>query len=124
MRFRIPGAVVCATTLLGCLPYAARGADIKTPHELMQYIEIAKKQGFKDEIIRQNAVRAGWDASTVDQAFSIVRQPQSAIGNPTVPVGYRIGSGDVLQLVVWKEPEASVASVLVRADGKISVPLL
>ena len=40
------------------------------------------------------------------------------------PFGYRIGAGDVLQIVVWKEPDASVQSVVVRADGKISVPLV
>jgi polysaccharide export outer membrane protein len=40
------------------------------------------------------------------------------------PLGYRIGAGDVLQVLVWKEPEASVASVVVRADGMISVPLV
>ena len=39
-------------------------------------------------------------------------------------VGYRIGAGDVLQIVVWKEPDASVSGTVVRADGKISVPLI
>jgi len=37
---------------------------------------------------------------------------------------YRIGAGDVLQIVVWKEPEVSVPEAVVRADGKISVPLI
>jgi polysaccharide export outer membrane protein len=37
---------------------------------------------------------------------------------------YRIGPGDVLQISVWKEPEVSVPSVVVRTDGKIAVPLL
>lgn len=37
---------------------------------------------------------------------------------------YQIGSGDTLQISVWKEPEASVPSVVVRPDGKITVPLI
>src|ERR1022692_1717464 len=46
------------------------------------------------------------------------------VKDPRVPAGYRIGAGDVLQIVVWKEPDASVPSVVVRAHGKISVPLV
>ena len=38
--------------------------------------------------------------------------------------GYRIGAGDVLQVMVWKEPDASVPSVVVRPDGKIAMPVL
>jgi polysaccharide biosynthesis/export protein len=37
---------------------------------------------------------------------------------------YIIGSGDVLQVHVWKEPDASVASVVVRPEGNITIPLL
>jgi polysaccharide export outer membrane protein len=40
------------------------------------------------------------------------------------PPGYRIGSGDVLEIDVWKEREASVASIMVRPDGKITLPLI
>jgi polysaccharide export outer membrane protein len=41
-----------------------------------------------------------------------------------VPDDYQIGAGDVLEINVWKEPDASVRSVVVRPDGKISMPLL
>lgn len=37
---------------------------------------------------------------------------------------YRIGSGDVLEIVTWKEPDFSRDAVLVRTDGFISFPLL
>jgi polysaccharide export outer membrane protein len=37
---------------------------------------------------------------------------------------YRIGLGDVLQISVWREPDASVPTAAVRADGKISMPLV
>ena len=37
---------------------------------------------------------------------------------------YRIGSGDILSVVTWKEPGLSLEIVLVRSDGKITFPLL
>jgi polysaccharide export outer membrane protein len=40
------------------------------------------------------------------------------------PEDYQIGEGDVLQITVWGEKEASVPSVVVRPDGKISMPLI
>ena len=35
---------------------------------------------------------------------------------------FRIGPGDVLQIVVWKEAEASLPDVTVRVDGMVSLP--
>lgn len=64
-------------------------------------------------------------ANNPASAKSTASIPKSA---PAVDVskvnGYRVGPGDVLQVVVWKEPDASVASTLVRADGKITLPLV
>lgn len=37
---------------------------------------------------------------------------------------YRIGSGDILEILVWKEPDISRGDVIVRTDGFISFPLL
>ena len=36
---------------------------------------------------------------------------------------YRVGSADVINVAVWREPEVST-TVVVRPDGKISVPLI
>ena len=41
-----------------------------------------------------------------------------------VPDDYVIGSGDILQVSVWKEPEVSVPTVVVRPDGRIAIPLI
>jgi polysaccharide export outer membrane protein len=37
---------------------------------------------------------------------------------------YAIGSGDILEIVTWKEPDFTREQILVRIDGKISFPLL
>lgn len=50
--------------------------------------------------------------------------PKDSVVNENVPSGYHIGAGDVLQIVVWGEPQASVQSVVVRLDGIITIPLL
>jgi polysaccharide export outer membrane protein len=44
--------------------------------------------------------------------------------DPAVATNYRIGIDDVLQISVYKEPDASVPEVVVRSDGKISLPLV
>ena len=130
-----PGAVLFVSLWLSAassLVWAADGQ--KTPRELIQYIEDAKRLGLKENEIRQNAITAGWNKELVGQALAIVRymgedastrSTGDSQGRKTVePAGYRIGAGDVLQILVWKEPDASVPSVMVRTDGKISVPLI
>jgi polysaccharide biosynthesis/export protein len=37
---------------------------------------------------------------------------------------YKIGSGDIIQIMTWKEPDFSMEEILVRIDGKITFPLL
>lgn len=37
---------------------------------------------------------------------------------------YKIGSGDILEIMTWKEPDFTREDILVRIDGKITFPLL
>lgn len=42
---------------------------------------------------------------------------------PAVSKDYKIGAGDLLAINIWKEPDLS-RTVLVRPDGKLSLPLV
>jgi len=49
--------------------------------------------------------------------------PEARGAAPEVPAEYVIGADDTLHIAVWKEPDLS-ATLPVRPDGKISLPLL
>jgi polysaccharide biosynthesis/export protein len=73
------------------------------------------------------AAAAGSEASTVSHpaAAETGRANAQGLGSTrSVPDDYVIGAGDTLGVFVWKEPDASVPSVVVRPDGKIALPLL
>jgi len=122
--------------LISMLTVWPAGGQQKTPRDLIQYIEDAKRLGLKESEIRKNAVTAGWNKELVAEAFAIVNYLSESAGLPKdsstgelvksvkPPEGYRIGAGDSLQILVWKEPEASVPTVVVRPDGKITLPLI
>lgn len=42
----------------------------------------------------------------------------------TANESYKIGCGDILEIITWKEPDFSEENILVRIDGKITFPLL
>lgn len=49
--------------------------------------------------------------------------PPAPVDAATPEHGYIVGSGDTLNIIVWRNPELSL-SVPVRPDGKISTPLV
>ena len=49
--------------------------------------------------------------------------PPAPMNDATADYSYKIGPGDSLNIVVWRNPELSM-SVPVRPDGKISAPLI
>jgi polysaccharide biosynthesis/export protein len=60
--------------------------------------------------------------ATPDPAPPAGARPAPA--NHGVPDEYQIGGGDVISINVWGEAAASVPGVVVRPDGKISMPLV
>jgi polysaccharide biosynthesis/export protein len=50
--------------------------------------------------------------------------PFQTQSSDNVPAEFVIGLEDVLSVSVWREPELSVKEVMVRSDGKISLPLV
>ena len=64
-------------------------------------------------------------ASARPQNSTIPTVPQSAgPARPAELPSYQIQINDVLQIFVWKDPTLSRTQVLVRPDGRISLPLV
>ncbi len=57
------------------------------------------------------------------QSVNTTATPGKPLEPPTLPKDYVIGAEDVLNIVFWNAKELS-AEVLVRPDGKISLPIL
>ncbi len=60
-------------------------------------------------------------ANTQKPAPPAVQQQSAA---PKVSDDFIIGVDDVLRVDVWRDPDSSAAQVVVRPDGKITVPLI
>ncbi len=62
-------------------------------------------------------------AQAASERSPAARAETAATKEVTPPEGYVIGPGDVLSVVFWKEDDLS-ADVVVRPDGKITLPLI
>jgi polysaccharide export outer membrane protein len=69
----------------------------------------------------QTATAAGQSAK--QQPVSFAEEKAAGVTEVQPPAGYVIGTGDVLGIKFWQQNELS-GDVVVRPDGKISVPLL
>jgi polysaccharide export outer membrane protein len=119
--------------------------------ELIVYIRDSRQRGVAESKIKKQAAAIGWSASEIDQAIAyekggkplptdppVAPAPSAADAVPAPPEtpapvsgtptargeDYLIGAGDTLQISVWKEPEVTVPTVVVRPDGRITIPLI
>ena len=78
-------AFLCLAALAGgVFPLTAAEAE-KTHKDLVEYILNAQKLGLKETEIRQNAAKAGWDKTSVEQAFTVVKYLNTAGKAATKP---------------------------------------
>jgi len=126
--FLLGGMVTIATTSVAQAPPKGKQAGIAK--DLADYVQEGRKMGLNEDELRSNAVRAGWKPNVVDDALKgLPPATPNQSNNPDrpergVPEEYIIGEADVVGVVVYKEPDASANPVVVRADGKITVPFI
>jgi len=72
----------------------------------------------------KSVIMAFWLMATLLLALPAVGAQLADQTAAELPENYVIGLEDILSINVWKEPELSVKEVVVRPDGKISVPLV
>jgi len=105
----------------------AVGWPAATVDEALVYLRSTKAPAATIEVTKSANAPAPPEAPAMASSAPNPKQP-GTLPDPTfargVPDDYVIGSGDSLQINVWKEPEASVPTVVVRPDGKITVPLI
>ena len=88
---------------------------------------------WEENLMAQNRILAGMFVASLGALLalgpgSVIAQAQTAPAQGATAAAqagsdYRIGPGDLMEVSVWKEPEAS-SQVVVRPDGKISLPLI
>lgn len=106
---------MCAATLL-CVNIAITHAQQQPPASEIRPSAVAENHGSTSAGLSTETTKTGAAPSATTPALTPTRTLEEA--------DYRIGAGDVLQISVWKEPEASIPSIVVRPDGKITLPLL
>ncbi len=62
-------------------------------------------------------------SSQMDSIDELILRKQKSLAR-VEDSSYKISGGDILQVITWREPDFSREEILVRTDGKITLPLL
>ncbi|QTA85537.1 polysaccharide biosynthesis/export family protein [Desulfonema magnum] len=105
-------------------------ADAETETSAKDVPEIKKADAETETSAKDVPEIKKADAETETSAENISKTEKSAGNAPEIEDtaeaekgDYKIGSGDILEIMTWKEPDFS-KELLVRIDGKITFPLL
>jgi polysaccharide biosynthesis/export protein len=113
---------ICGIVLLGAMVGPAAETPPVSLREGVEQLQPLNTPELRSEQVRDSIGKQEPNVRVSnDEAKSIMRA-QTAPG--TLTPDYRIGPGDVLQISVWREPDASVGAITVRGDGKVSLPLV
>lgn len=94
----------------------------KSPKKIQYFLFLAAVTGLFCASLTAQSI-----ASNTNAALGEAANIPAAAGNqplPQLPSNYVVGEADVLRVSVWKQPDISQPSVIVRPDGMISVPLV
>jgi len=83
--------------------------------------EVKVQPNSKSKAVFLSAFAAGASLCCVALNVRAADIPKPSLASPSSE--YRLGPEDVIDVFVWKEPEISVTGIVVRPDGKISLPL-
>jgi polysaccharide export outer membrane protein len=78
---------------------------------------------FCAPVVLGASVAAAQQPPAASSAAGVTAKAASADPGVVVPAGYVIGADDVLSIVYWRDKDMTT-DVVVRPDGKISLPLL
>src|SRR5215467_3076717 len=120
------GLLVFCTLMAAQSLSAQKTKGLKVPDDLAEYIQVARSLGLDNDTVRMNALKNGYKPNLVEEALKSLPATAQKSDQDDRGVGgeYVIGEADILGVSVYKEPDASVPSIVVRADGKITLPLI
>ena len=57
-------------------------------------------------------------------AVGCVGEPQVVVSPGAPEEGFRLGPEDIIDVVVWRNPDLTRENIVIRPDGKVSMPLI
>jgi polysaccharide export outer membrane protein len=109
------------TAIEQAIAYDKSGAALQegpsAPRDVMAKPQAVPSASF--EMPQQDPVAAS--AAVVDKSAAV---PAGTAATQGGSADYLIGSGDTLQITIWKDPDLSVPTQVVRPDGKVTMPLI